>query len=238
MIGVMTAGALIGGGLSAFGIGASNKQAVANYKAQVKALTLNYNYGLTNLSRQGRSLYEETVAHLFDMSLNSMKNQSMVEAAQAESGVEGRSSEKVMQDVVATDERTKTNVKDNFNRQAENLRNEAQSLYITTKSQMEAAYSQAKGATTSGFGSVLKIASGALSGALMGATVGKTVSEMMSGSTTEIVAQPAISKGVQQATLQTTNKITQQGLGYAARAGDLKIPTANLSQLNYNKARF
>lgn len=238
MIGMMTAGAIIGGGLSAFGIGASNKQAVANYKAQVKALTLNYNYGLTNLSRQGKSLYEETVAQLFDMSLNSMKNQSMVEAAQAESGVEGRSSEKVMQDVVATDERAKTNVKDNFSRQVENLRNEAQGLYLTTKSQMEAAYGQAKGATTSGFGSVLQIASGALNGALMGAAVGKTVSQMMNGSTTEIVAQPAISKGVQQATLQATNKITQQGLGYVASANSLRIPTTNLSQLNYNKARF
>ena len=164
------------------------------------------------------------------MSLNSMKNQSIVEAAQAESGVEGRSSEKVMQDVVATDERTKTNVKDNFNRQAENLRNEAQSLYLTTKSQMEAAYSQAKGATTSGFGSVLKIASGALSGAIMGATVGKTISEMATGTVTKAVTQPAISTGVLQA--------TQQGLGYVAGAGNLRIPTANLSQINYNKARF
>ena len=135
-----------------------------------------------------------------------------------------------MQDVVATDGRAKTTVKDNFNRQAENLRNEAQSLYLTTKSQMGAAYSQAKGATTSGFGSVLKIASGALSGALMGAAISKTVSEMASGSTTEVAAQPAISKGVQQA--------TQQGLGYVARADNLRIPTANLSQLNYNKARF
>ena len=154
----------------------------------------------------------------------------MVEAAQAESGVEGRSSEKVMQDVVATDERAKTNVKDNFNRQAENLRNEAQSLYLTTKSQMGAAYSQAKGATTSGFGSVLKIASGALNGALMGASIGETINGMASGSTTEAAAQPAISSGVQQA--------TQQGLGYGARAGNLRIPTSNLSQLNYNKARF
>ena len=230
MIGAMTAGALIGGGLAAFGVGASNKQAVANYKAQVKALTLNYNYGLTNLSRQGRSLYEESVAQLFDMSLNSMKNQSMVEAAQAESGVEGRSSEKVMQDVVAIDERAKTNVKDNFNRQAENLRSEAQSLYLTTKSQMGAAYSQAKGATTSGFGSVLKIASGALNGAIMGATVGKTISEMATGTVTKAAAQPAISAGVLQA--------TQQGLGYVAGAGNLRIPTANLSQINYNKARF
>ena len=234
MIG-LAVGAVAGGAMAAFGLGSSNKQAVANYKAQVKSLTLNYNYGLTNISRQGRSLYDQSVAQLFDMSLNSMKNQSMVEAAQAESGFEGRSSEKVMQDVVATDERAKTSVKDNFGRQVENLRNEAQGLYLTTKSQMEAAYTQAKGSTTSGFGSVLKIASGALSGALMGNALGGVISSAMTGSTALTGIQAASQMGTQAVSSGASEVV--KGLGYTATTGGLKIPVSG-QQINYNKARF
>ena len=92
-------GGIIGGGSSINSISKQNKQKTKAFLKQMEYLQRNYNYNQAALDRQERSRYDSALVDLFTMSLNSYQNNSQLEAALAETGTEGRSSEKIMQTV-------------------------------------------------------------------------------------------------------------------------------------------
>lgn len=212
----MLGGAILGGGLSALGIGSSNKAALQAYKAQAEALITSYNYGLTNLRTQGRSAFEEAARELQKNTINSMKNQSMVEVALSETGVEGRSQDRVMRDVRGYDAMTRASIKENFERQTYNLKQDAESMYQSTKSQINAARSQAQSQMTGGFASVLKIAQGATSGAMLGNQVSNMYSSIVQG-TTKPLSEAGLTDGMGYSMKPTSYQGTDyvRGIGYS-----------------------
>ena len=208
-------GALLGGVLSALGIGSSNKAALQAYKAQAMALITSYNYGIVGLRTQGRSAFEEAARELQKNTINSMKNQSMVEVALAETGVEGRSQDRVMRDVRGYDAMTRASIKENFERQTYNLKQDAESMYQSTKSQINAARSQAQSQMTGGFASVLKIAQGATSGAMLGNQVSNMYSSIVQG-TTKPLSEAGLTDGMGYSMKPTSYQGTDyvRGIGY------------------------
>ena len=209
-------GAVLGGLSSAFGIDSGNKAALKAYKAQAKALITSYNYGIVGLRTQGRSAFEEASRELQKNTINSMKNQSMVEVALAETGVEGRSQDRVMRDVRGYDAMTSASIKENFERQTYNLKQDAESMYQSTKSQLNAARSQAQSQMTGGFGSVLKVAQGAISGAMLGYGVSNMYSSITKG-TTKTLNQEALTDGLGYSMKPTSYQGTDyvRGIGYS-----------------------
>lgn len=193
VIGVGAAvGAVVGGGSTLYSASKTNRNQIKAFKKQMYYMQLNYNYNQAALNRQERSLYDSAVGNLFNMSVNAFQNQSQVEAAQAESGVEGRTQDKLGQVIRGTNLRQQTALKEAYEVDVWNVRSQKEALYIETKNAVEQArdnlsnsfikgsklYAQlfqgvttgaALGAATAGIGSVV---GGALGGAVGGQTGG------------------------------------------------------------------
>lgn len=199
VIGVGAAvGAVIGGGSSLYSASKTNRNQIKAFKKQMYYMQLNYNYNQAALNRQERSLYDSAVGNLFNMSVNAFQNQSQVEAAQAESGVEGRTQDKLGQVIRGTNLRQQTALKESYEVDVWNVRSQKEALYIETKNAVEQArdnlsnsfikgsklYAQlfqgvttgaALGAATAGIGSAV---GGALGGAVGGQTGGMLAAEV------------------------------------------------------------
>lgn len=199
VIGVGAAvGAVIGGGSTLYSASKTNRNQIKAFKKQMYYMQLNYNYNQAALNRQERSLYDSAVGNLFNMSVNAFQNQSQVEAAQAESGVEGRTQDKLGQVIRGTNLRQQTALKESYEVDVWNVRSQKEALYIETKNAVEQArdnlsnsfikgsklYAQlfqgvttgaALGAATAGIGSAV---GGALGGAVGGQTGGMLAAEV------------------------------------------------------------
>lgn len=199
VIGVGAAvGAVIGGGSTLYSASKTNRNQIKAFKKQMYYMQLNYNYNQAALNRQERSLYDSAVGNLFNMSVNAFQNQSQVEAAQAESGVEGRTQDKLGQVIRGTNLRQQTALKEAYEVDVWNVRSQKEALYIETKNAVEQArdnlsnsfikgsklYAQlfqgvttgaAMGAATAGIGSAV---GGALGGAVGGQTGGMLAAEV------------------------------------------------------------
>ena len=199
VIGVGAAvGAVVGGGSTLYSASKTNRNQIKAFKKQMYYMQLNYNYNQAALNRQERSLYDSAVGNLFNMSVNAFQNQSQVEAAQAESGVEGRTQDKLGQVIRGTNLRQQTTLKESYEVDVWNVRSQKEALYIETKNAVEQArdnlsnsfikgsklYAQlfqgvttgaALGAATAGIGSAV---GGALGGAVGGQTGGMLAAEV------------------------------------------------------------
>ena len=199
VIGVGAAvGAVVGGGSTLYSASKTNRNQIKAFKKQMYYMQLNYNYNQAALNRQERSLYDSAVGNLFNMSVNAFQNQSQVEAAQAESGVEGRTQDKLGQVIRGTNLRQQTALKEAYEVDVWNVRSQKEALYIETKNAVEQArdnlsnsfikgsklYAQlfqgvttgaALGAATAGIGSAV---GGALGGAVGGQTGGMLAAEV------------------------------------------------------------
>lgn len=199
VIGVGAAiGAVVGGGSTLYSASKTNRNQIKAFKKQMYYMQLNYNYNQAALNRQERSLYDSAVGNLFNMSVSAFQNQSQVEAAQAESGVEGRTQDKLGQVIRGTNFRQQTALKEAYEVDVWNVRSQKEALYIETKNAVEQArdnlsnsfikgsklYAQlfqgvttgaALGAATAGIGSAV---GGALGGAVGGQTGGMLATEV------------------------------------------------------------
>lgn len=192
-------GAVIGGGSTLHGVSKQNRNLIKAFKKQMHYMQINYNYNQAALDRQERSMYDSAVANLFNLSVNAFQNQSQVEAAQAESGVEGRSQDKIGQIIRGANLRQKTALKEAYEVDVWNVRSKKEALYIETKSAVEQArdnlnnnfikgarmYAQviqgasigaALGAATAGAGSVIGGAVGGAAGGSAGGSLGAGLS--------------------------------------------------------------
>lgn len=196
VIGVGAAiGAVIGGGSSIVGMKKANRSQIKAFKKQMEYLQKNYNYNQAALDRQERSLYDSALAEMFTMSFNAYQNNAQIESALAETGVEGRSQEKVLQTVRGQTSRQETATKEAYENEVWNIRGQKDALYIQTKVDVEQARDQLKGNLIGGSQAFMQFLGSAAQGAAIGAAtagIGSAVGGALAGGTASTVAPAAL----------------------------------------------
>jgi hypothetical protein len=185
VIGVGAAvGAVVGGGSSLHGISKQNRSMVKAFKKQMHYLQLNYNYNQASLDRQERSMYDSALGELFSLSLNAYQNNSQIEAAIAETGLDGRSQDKIKQTVRGQTLRQETATKEAYLNDVWNVRFQKDALYIQTKASVEQARDNLNNNLIGGSKAFQQFLSGAITGAAMGAAtagIGSAVGGALGG---------------------------------------------------------
>ena len=196
VIGVGAAiGAVMGGGSSIISMKKANKSQIKAFKKQMEYLQKNYNYNQTALDRQERSLYDGAMVELFQLSMNSFQNNAQIEAALAETGVEGRSQEKIGQVTRGQTSRQETSMKEAHEAEVWDVRGQKDALYIQTRAEVEQARDQLKGNLIGGSQAFMQFLGSAAQGAAIGAAtagVGSAVGGALAGGTASTVAPAAL----------------------------------------------
>lgn len=195
VIGVGAAvGAVIGGGSSLHGISKQNRSMVKAFKKQMHYLQLNYNYNQASLDRQERSMYDSALGELFSLSLNAYQNNSQIEAAIAETGLDGRSQDKIKQTISGQTLRQETATKEAYLNDVWNVRFQKDALYIQTKASVEQARDNLNNNLIGGSKAFQQFLNGAITGAAMGAAtagVGSAVGGALGGAASSAAASTA-----------------------------------------------
>lgn len=195
VIGVGAAvGAVIGGGGSLYGTSKQNRSMVKAFKKQMHYLQLNYNYNQASLDRQERSMYDSALGELFSLSLNAYQNNSQIEAAIAETGLDGRSQDKIKQTVRGQTLRQETATKEAYLNDVWNVRFQKDALYIQTKASVEQARDNLNNNLIGGSKAFQQFLNGAITGAAMGAAaagIGSAVGGALGGATSSAAASTA-----------------------------------------------
>lgn len=195
VIGVGAAvGAVVGGGGSLYGISKQNRSMVKAFKKQMHYLQLNYNYNQASLDRQERSMYDSALGELFSLSLNAYQNNSQIEAAIAETGLDGRSQDKIKQTISGQALRQETATKEAYLNDVWNVRFQKDALYIQTKASVEQARDNLNNNLIGGSSAFQQFLSGAINGAAMGAAtagIGSAVGGALGGVTSSAATSTA-----------------------------------------------
>lgn len=162
-------GAVVGGGSSLYGIKKGNRNQIKAFKKQMQYLQMNYNYNKAALDRQERSMYDSAMLELFNLSLNAYQNNAQIEAALAETGTEGRTSEKIKQTIHGQTERQKTTVKEAYTQQVWDVRGKKDALYISTKADVEQSKDVLRSNLVGGLPAFMQVLNSAAQGAAIGA---------------------------------------------------------------------
>lgn len=204
VIGVGAAvGAVAFGGNSIYGMNKQNRSALAAFKKQMKYLQINYNYNQAALDRQEKSMYDNALGELFTLSLNAYQNNAQVEAAIAETGLEGRSQEKIEQTVRGQTARQETATKESYMMDVWNVRSQKDALYIQTKATVEQARDNLNNNLIYGSKAFQQFLGSAIQGASIGASVagfaGSAAGALEAGAKTGVDAisgaAPTVAKG-------------------------------------------
>lgn len=195
VIGVGAAiGAVVGGGGSLYGISKQNRSMVKAFKKQMHYLQLNYNYNQASLDRQERSMYDSALGELFSLSLNAYQNNSQIEAAIAETGLDGRSQDKIKQTISGQTLRQETATKETYLNDVWNVRFQKDALYIQTKASVEQARDNLNNNLIGGSSAFQQFLSGAITGAAMGAAtagIGSAVGGALGGAASSAATSTA-----------------------------------------------
>ena len=185
VIGVGAAvGAVVGGAGSLYGISKQNRSMVEAFKKKMHYLQLNYNYNQASLDRQERSMCDSALGELFSLSLNAYQNNSQIEAAIAETGLDGRSQDKIKQTISGQTLRQETATKEAYLNDVWNVRFQKDALYIQTKASVEQARDNLNNNLIGGSRAFQQFLSGAITGATMGAAtagIGSAVGGALGG---------------------------------------------------------
>lgn len=212
VIGVGAAiGAVIGGGSSIIGMKKANKSQIKAFKKQMEYLQKNYNYNQAALDRQERSLYDGAMVELFQLSMNSFQNNAQIEAALAETGVEGRSQEKIGQVTRGQTSRQETSIKEAHEAEVWDVRGQKDALYIQTKVDVEQARDQLKGNLIGGSQAFMQFLGSAAQGAAIGAAtagIGSAVGGALAGGTASAGAGSTVGGALAGGTASTASSTT------------------------------
>lgn len=179
-------GAVVGGAGSLYGISKQNRSMVEAFKKKMHYLQLNYNYNQASLDRQERSMYDSALGELFSLSLNAYQNNSQIEAAIAETGLDGRSQDKIKQTISGQTLRQETATKEAYLNDVWNVRFQKDALYIQTKASVEQARDNLNNNLIGGSRAFQQFLRGAITGAAMGAAtagIGSAVGGALGGAT-------------------------------------------------------
>lgn len=224
VIGVGAAvGAVVGGAGSIYGISKQNRSMVEAFKKKMHYLQLNYNYNQASLDRQERSMYDSALGELFSLSLNAYQNNSQIEAAIAETGLDGRSQDKIKQTISGQTLRQETATKEAYLNDVWNVRFQKDALYIQTKASVEQARDNLNNNLIGGSRAFQQFLSGAITGAAMGAAtagIGSAVGGAgAAGGAGAVTAESFLaSYGISASTVPTLGASTMASTGAAAGA--------------------
>lgn len=220
VIGVGAAvGAVTFGGSSIYGMNKQNRNALAAFKKQMQYLQMNYNYNQAALDRQERSMYDNALGELFTLSLNAYQNNSQIEAAIAETGLEGRSQEKIEQTVRGQTARQETATKEAYMMDVWNVRSQKDALYIQTKASVEQAKDNLNNNLIYGSKAFQQFLGSTLQGASIGASVagfaGSVAGALETGAKTGVdaisSAAPTVAKDASTGSLGVIKKVGDAG---------------------------
>jgi hypothetical protein len=166
------AGGILGGISSLSSANEQNKAALKQYKAAIKALSTNYNYGVLANVTGIKSEFDGARRTLENLKYNAKQNQSSIRAAISETNTEGRSVAKLEQSVEAHDLRTDSSVKENFGLQAANYMRQIEADRVTTLSQMAAKKQEYKNSIVSADQTFFSMLTSSMKGAQTGYSFG------------------------------------------------------------------
>ena len=210
-------GGIMGFGSGVHGVRKSNKTVIKNFYKQLEAINKNYTYAQNELDKSAVYTYDEALAGLYQNSLNAFRNNSMVDAALGETGLEGRSQERVSRDVKGQTERQNDNIQSSFENAIYSIKSKKDALYVTYKSDVEYLRDFTGTQFTKGISGLMKIADSTAQGAALGAITGGAGGAFASGATS--AAGGATSGGFSAATMSSAT------LGGTAASGGFSSAT-------------
>lgn len=153
----------LGGGV---GKAIERLDAVDNYKANVKALQISYNWAVNEGQRQAVSVNEALRSELFNQQLNARLNQSNVDASLSAAGREGRTAGKIQQSMKAHEGISAASATSAAKQKQADIASQMQAAYVQTSLRVNELYNQTK---TSFGGDILGSLIGSISGGMSGA---------------------------------------------------------------------
>ena len=194
-------GGIMGFGSGVHGVRKSNKTVIKNFYKQLEAINKNYTYAQNELDKSAVYTYDEALSGLYQNSLNAFRNNAMVDAALGETGLEGRSQERVSRDVKGQTERQNDNIQSSFENAIYSIKSKKDALYVTYKSDVEYLRDFTGTQFTKGISGLMKIADSTAQGAALGAITGGAGGAFASGATS--AAGGATSGGFSAATMSS-----------------------------------
>ena len=216
-------GGIMGFGSGVHGVRKSNKAVIKNFYKQLEVINKNYTYAQNELDKSAVYTYDEALAGLYQNSLNAFRNNSMVDAALGETGLEGRSQERVSRDVKGQTERQNDNIQSSFENALYSIKSKKDALYVTYKSDVDYLRDFTGTQFTKGISGLMKIADSTAQGAALGAITGGAGGAFASGATS--AAGGATSGGFSAATMSSAT------LGGTAASGGLSAATMSGARL-------
>ena len=210
-------GGIMGFGSGVHGVRKSNKTVIKNFYKQLEVINKNYTYAQNELDKSAVYTYDEALAGLYQNSLNAFRNNSMVDAALGETGLEGRSQERVSRDVKGQTERQNDNIQSSFENAIYSIKSKKDALYVTYKSDVDYLRDFTGTQFTKGISGLMKIADSTAQGAALGAITGGAGGAFASGFTS--AAGGATSGGFSAATMSSAT------LGGTAASGGFSAAT-------------
>ena len=213
-------GGIMGFGSGVQGVRKSNKTVIKNFYKQLNAINKNYTYAQNELDKSAVYTYDEALAGLYQNSLNAFRNNSMVDAALGETGLEGRSQERVSRDVKGQTERQNDNIQSSFENAIYSIKSKKDALYVTYKSDVEYLRDFTGTQFTKGISGLMKIADATAQGAALGAVTGGAGGAFASGVSS--AAGGATSGGFSAATMSSATlggTAASGGFGSATMTG-------------------
>ena len=210
-------GGIMGFGSGVHGVRKSNKTVIKNFYKQLEAINKNYTYAQNELDKSAVYTYDAALSGLYQNSLNAFRNNSMVDAALGETGLEGRSQERVSRDVKGQTERQNDNIQSSFENAIYSIKSKKDALYVTYKSDVDYLRDFTGTQFTKGISGLMKIADSTAQGAALGAITGGAGGAFASGATS--AAGGATSGGFSAATMSSAT------LGGTAASGGFSSAT-------------
>ena len=172
-------------------------------------------------------MYDSAMVELLGLSMNAYQNNAQVEAAMAETGLEGRSQEKIQQVIHGQTSRQETATKEAYKQGVWEVRGQKEALYITTKNEVEQYRASVKSNLVGGTQAFMQVMSDALQGAAIGASVaslGSAAASATSAGTKPAVdaissAAPTVAKDASTESLGVLKKVGASSIGSALKTG-------------------
>lgn len=179
------AGAVIGGiaGFSSGGLNVrkANKKVIKAFNKSLAVMNRNYSYAQNELDKQAVYERDGAISEMYQLSLNGLRNNSLVEASLGESGLEGRSQRAVARDVRGQSERQKDNIQSSYENAIYSIKSKKDSLHIEYSQDVQNLHAQYQAQITKGWNAFWKIADSTAQGVAMGYFAGGVGGSFMSG---------------------------------------------------------
>lgn len=179
------AGSIIGGlaGFSLGGLNAhkNNKRVIKAFNNALSVMNRQYSYAQNELDKQAVYERDGAISEMYQLSLNGLRNNSLVEATIGESGLEGRSQRAVARDVRGQSERQKDNIQSSYENAIYSIKSKKDSLHVEYSQDVQNLHDQSQAQITKGWNALWKIADSTALGVAMGHFGGAVGGAFMSG---------------------------------------------------------